>query len=67
MTEKVWAVWVKPSARKFACTPYKVWVRDDQHELYVGLKHRGEWQTKEEAQCHVIEPFEEAVEVERRR
>jgi len=67
MSEKAWAVWVKPSARKVACITGKVWVRDDQHSCYVSYKHRGEWPTKEEAQEHVIGPFEEVVEVERRK
>ena len=59
----MFAVMVKPAARKRICTGGLVWVKDDHHEFYVGMKERGLWPTKEEAEKMITEPWEIAVEV----
>ena len=59
----MFAVCVKPSARKKICVPGQMWVRDDRHEFYVPLKDRGLWETKAEAERMITEPWEILVEV----
>ena len=59
----MFAVMVKPSARKRICTYGLVWVKDAQHDVYVSLKERGLWATKEEAKEMITEPYEIVVEV----
>lgn len=57
----MFAVCVKPSARKRICVPGHVWVKNDRHEFYVLLKDRGLWETKEQAQRMITEPAWEVV------
>lgn len=59
----MFAVMVKPAARKRICTSGLVWVKDDHHEFYVSMKERGLWPTKAEAEKMITEPWEIAVEV----
>lgn len=59
----MFAVTVKPSVRKRVCTSGLVWVKDERHELYVSLKHRGLCETREEAEKMITEPWEIVVEV----
>ena len=59
----MFAVMVKPAARKRICTSGLVWVKDDQHEFYVSMKERGLWPTKADAEKMITEPWEIAVEV----
>ena len=59
----MFAVMVKPSARKRFCTSGLVWVKDDRHEFYVNMKERGLWLTKAEAEKMITEPWEIVVEV----
>lgn len=59
----MFAVMVKPAARKRICTSGLVWVKDDHHEFYVSMKERGLWPTKVEAEKMITEPWEIAVEV----
>lgn len=59
----MFAVMVKPAARKRICTRGLVWVKDDRHEFYVSLKERGVWPTKAEAEKMIKEPWEVVVEV----
>lgn len=57
----MFAVCVKPSARKKICVPKQAWVKTDRHEFYVSVKERGLWATKEEAQKMITEPALEVV------
>lgn len=59
----MFAVMVKPAARKRICTSSLVWVKDASHDSYVRMKDRGIWQTKEEAKRMIVEPWEIVVEV----
>ncbi len=59
----MFAVMVKYAARKRVCTSGLVWVKDNKHKFYVGLRERGLWQTKAEAKQMVTEPWEIVVEV----
>jgi hypothetical protein len=59
----MFAVTVNPSVRKRVCTSGLVWVKDDHHRFYVSLKHRGLWETKEDAEKMITEPWEIVVEV----
>lgn len=57
----MFAVCVKPSARKILCLPRQVWVKSDRHEFYVSLAERGLWDTKEQATRVITEPAVEVV------
>ena len=59
----MFAVMVKPSARKRIGTDGRVWGKDAHHDIYVSLKERGLWSTKEEAKEMITEPYEIVVEV----
>lgn len=59
----MFAVCVRPSARKKICSPGLVWVRDEYHELYVTIKERGTWRSKEEAERVVTEIWEIVVDI----
>ena len=60
----MFAVMVKPAARKRICARGLVWVKDDHHEFYVSMKERGLWPTKAEAETMITEPWEITVEVD---
>jgi hypothetical protein len=59
----MFAVMVKPAARKLICSSGLVWVKDVSHEFYVSLKDRGLWETKAEAKSMITESWEIVVEV----
>lgn len=59
----MFAVMVKPAARKRICANGLVWVKDGRHEFYVSMRERGLWPTKAEAETMITEPWEIAVEV----
>jgi hypothetical protein len=59
----MFAVMVKPYKRKDICDPSLIWIKDDRYEFYVGIKDRGLWSTKAEAEKMVTEPWEIAVEL----
>ena len=59
----MFAVMVKPAARKSVCISGIIWVKDDHHDFYVRLKDRGLWATKAEAEKMITETWEIAVEV----
>lgn len=62
MNEIMYAVCVKPNARKKICLPGQIWVKNKTHEYYVSKKERGIWPTKLEAKKHITEPYEIVVE-----
>ena len=57
----MFAVMVKPAARKRICSPGLIWVRDASHEFYVHISERGLWPTKAQAETMITEPWEIAV------
>ncbi len=57
----MFAVMVKPEARKRICVSGLIWVKDAIHEYYVCKKDRGLWQTKEDAEKIITEPWEMVV------
>jgi hypothetical protein len=59
----MYAVVVKTSARKRLCANGRIWVKDAKHPFYVDLRERGLWQTREEAEKMITEPWEIVVEV----
>ena len=60
----MFAVWVKPSARKKVLVPRgEIWVNNIS-PFYVSRKERGLWSTRAEAQRWIVEPkWETIVEV----
>ena len=54
----MFAVMVKPAARKRICTGGLIWVKDATHEFYVTKKDRGLWATRAEAERMITEPWE---------
>lgn len=55
------AVCVRPSARKKFCVGGRHWVKDKDHEFYVGPTHRGVWDTREEAEAVISDAVEVVV------
>lgn len=58
----MFAVCVKPAARKRICTRGLIWVKDSSHELYVSKKDRGTWATRKQAEEVITESWEIVVE-----
>ena len=61
--KQLFAVMVKPSARKRICASGLVWVKDGNHKFYVSKKDRGLWETKAEAESMITEDCEVIVEI----
>ena len=64
----MYAVRVKKSALKRlydegTCSYGEIWVVDNETGHYVSINERGLWSTKEEAESHITEDWEEVVEV----
>lgn len=60
----MFAVTIKPTARKRITTSGLVWVKDATHEFYVTKRDRGLWPTKAEAERMITELWEIVVEVD---
>ena len=63
MKRTMFAVMVKPSCRSKVCLRGKSWVKDSSYEFYVSKAERGLWETREEAEKAITEPYEVVVEV----
>jgi hypothetical protein len=61
----MFAVMVKPEARREVCEDGKFWVKDETHEYYVTEKDRGLWKSKDDAEKAITESWEEIVEVKK--
>lgn len=59
----MFAIQVRKDARKEACKPGLIWLKDREHLFYVEKRRRGVFATREEAQSIIVEDWEIIVDI----